>query len=267
MDIWQSVILGAVQGLTEFIPVSSSGHLMVLSNLLQTGAASHLFVQALDFGTTLALIIYFRGRIADLCRRVFVKHDFRLLRNIIITCIPVGTIGLLMSKFIESSNFFASSLVVACALALVGLIMIFLEKLPHCSKLKNGSELSPGRALVIGLAQCCALIPGVSRSGSTIIASRLMGLDPHDSAEYSFMVCIPVMLGLLAKLLLGDTSYLATNWWPILISNVVAFIAGVIAIKYLLSYLKKHDLKIFGWYRLALAAVVIILLALGVLPH
>lgn len=267
MDIFQSVVLGTVQGATEFIPVSSSGHLMVLANLLHVGHDAHLFVQALDFGTTLALIIFFRHRIAELCRQVFIKHDYRLLRNVIITCLPVGTIGLIFSKFIENNSFFGNSLVVALALGLVGIIMIILEKLPHLSNVKDGSHLTPWRALIIGLAQCVALIPGVSRAGSTIIAARLMGLKPKEAAEYSFLVCIPVMLGLLVKLLVGDTNFIVNNLPPIILGNVVAFIAGMLAIKYLLSYLAKHNLQIFGYYRLVIMAIILILLGTGALTH
>ena len=266
MDIFQTVVLGTVQGLTEFIPVSSSGHLLLLGNLFG-GNNLHLFVQALDFGTTLALIIFFRHRIAKLCRQIFIDHNYRLLRNIVLTCLPVATIGLLFSNFIESYPFFSSSLTVAVAMALVGIIMIILERIPRLPQVKDGDHLTPGRAVVIGLAQCVALIPGTSRSGSTIIAARLMGLKPREATEYSFMVSIPVMLGLLGKLLLTDTSYLATNWQPVLIANIFAFIAGMIAIKYLLDYLGKHSLKIFGIYRLVLASITIILLLSGILAN
>lgn len=267
MDVFQSVILGAVQGLTEFIPVSSSGHLLVITNLFRDSTNAHLFVQTLDIGTTLALIIFFRQQIVGICRQVFVQHDYRLLRNVIITCLPVGTIGLLLSKFIESSGFFASSLVIAIALAIVGLLMVFLEKLPRLAKAKDGAHLTPGRALTIGLAQCVALVPGTSRSGSTIIAARLMGLEPKEAAEYSFLVSIPVMLGLIVKLLIGDTSFIVSNWQSVLVGNLVAFIAGIIAIKYLLDYLGKHSLRAFGVYRLVVAALIVCLLAGGVLIH
>lgn len=265
MDIFQSVVLGAVQGITEFIPVSSSGHLMLLSNLLNVGSDAHLFVQALDFGTTLALIIYFRGRIVQLCHQIFVQHDYRLLRNVVITCLPVATIGLLFAKVIESNSFFASSLVIATALAVVGLLMVMLEKLSRLSDTKDGRHLSGWRALIIGLAQCAALIPGVSRSGSTIVASRLMGLKPKEAAEYSFLVCIPVMLGLLGKLIIGDSNFLINNLPSILLGNIIAFVAGILAIRYLLNFLAKHDLKVFGIYRIALAILVVVLVLTGIL--
>lgn len=267
MDIFQSVILGAVQGLTEFIPVSSSGHLIVLSNFFGATPTTHLFVQSLDIGTVIALIIFFRHRIADLCREVFIKHNYRLARNIIITCLPVGTIGLAGAKLIESTPFFTSSLVVAISMMLVGLLMIGLEHIPRLSDVKDGEHLSWQRALIIGLAQCVALIPGISRSGSTIATSRLMGLKPKEAAEYSFLVCIPVMIGLIGKLLLGDTSYLLANWQIVLVGNIMAFITGMIAIKYLLNYLSSHNLKAFGIYRVIVAILIMVALGVSILPR
>ena len=267
MNIIESAILGLVQGLTEFIPVSSSGHLLVLGNLLGNSGNLHLFVQALDFGTTLALVIYFRHRLIDLARAIFIHHDYRLLRNVILTCLPVATIGLLLANFIEKSSFFTSSLVIAIAMATIGLIMIILDRLPRLSSIKDGQKLSAGRALMIGVAQCLALIPGTSRSGSTIIASRLMGLSTSEATEYSFLVSIPVMLGLTGKLLLSDSAYLISNWQTVLIGNIAAFLAGIIAIKYLLAYLRRHNLRVFGLYRVMLAGLIIICLASGLLPH
>lgn len=267
MDIVESIILGITQGLTEFIPVSSSGHLIVISNFFGPSPTTHLLVQSLDIGTVIALIIFFRDKIVDLCRQIFIKHDYRLARNIIITCIPVCTIGLLLSKLIETTDFFTSSIVIAVGLAVVGLIMLFLEQLPKLKSIKDGSRLSWWQALIIGIAQCIALIPGTSRSGTTIIASRIMGLKPKQAAEYSFLVSIPVMLGLIAKLFISDSAYMIANWQIVLIGNIFAFIFGMIAIKYLLNYLAKHSLKVFGVYRIVLALIVVILLASGILVH
>lgn len=263
MNSVEALLLGLVQGLTEFIPVSSSGHL-VLTQWLFGNSIDHLFIQALDFGTTIALIIYFWPRLTDLYRQVVHKKDYRLLRNILITCIPAGLLGLLLADFIEQSHILLSPLVVALMLAAVGFLMIIVDKLPKKSKKATGSELSPRRALAIGLAQSFALIPGVSRSGSTIVASRVMGLDSKAAAEYSFMVSIPIMLGLITKLLLKDSdrTYLIEHFSTVFIGNVAAFISAIIAIRFMLQYLSNHGLSLFGWYRVALASVVIIVLLL-----
>ena len=263
MTQFEARILGLVQGVTEFIPVSSSGHL-VLTQWLFGNDIDHLFIQALDFGTTLALIIYFFPKVKDMFYRIRVKKDYRLARNILITCIPAGVLGLLLADFIQKSTILLSPLVVALMLAAVGFLMIIVDKLPKKSAKTSGTELSPRRALVIGLAQAFALIPGVSRSGSTIIASRVMGLSSKAAAEYSFMVSIPIMLGLLTKLLLkeSDRYYLITHLDLVIIGNIAAFLSSIVAIKFLLSYLSNHGLAVFGWYRVAVASVVIFALLL-----
>lgn len=257
--MWQwieSVILGIIQGVTEFIPVSSSGHLVLAQNFF-SGASDHLFVQFLDIGTTLALIIFFRKRIWKIILDVFVNKNYRLARNMIITIIPAGIIGFLFAKFIESNSFFGNPLVVATGLFVVGLIMIVLEKFPKLSDVSTGERLPWWRALIIGLAQVFALIPGVSRSGSTIIAGRLMGLKPGAAAEYSFLVSIPIMLGVMVKLFLSDHAYFTEHAGLIIVSNIAAFIAGIFVIRFLMGYLSKHSLAVFGWYRVALAVVVV----------
>ncbi|MGV9002036.1 MAG: undecaprenyl-diphosphate phosphatase [Candidatus Saccharimonadaceae bacterium] len=256
MQQWfDAIILGIVQGVTEFIPVSSSGHLVLVQNLL-TGTPSHLFIQFLDIGTTLALLVFFRMRIWGILVDVFKNKNYRLARNLIITVFPAAIIGFMLAGFIESNSFFVSPVVVATGLGIVGIIMVILEKLPKTSAVDTGEELPWWRALVIGVAQVFALIPGVSRSGTTIIAGRLMGLNPQHSAEYSFLVSIPIMLGVTLKLVLSDHEYFVQNFGMVVIANAAAFIAGVFVIKFLMDYLSKHSLALFGWYRIALALVV-----------
>ncbi len=263
MDIFEVIVLGLAQGLTEFIPVSSSGHLILLQHFF-TGTSDHLFIQALDIGTTLALIIFFWPRLTKLAHQVFRDHDYRLARNIIITCLPAGLLGLLLAKAIEKNVILLSPFTVAIMLGIVGVIMILVEYLPHLSSQKNGQVLNWRRALTIGIAQAFALVPGVSRSGSTIIASRFMGLSPASAAEYSFMVSIPIMLGLITKLFTSnsDRAYLAAHLEPVIIGNIAAFISAIIAIRFLLNYLSKHSLVIFGWYRVAVALIVLTVLLL-----
>lgn len=263
VTIIEAIIFGIVQGLTEFIPVSSSGHLVIAQNLL-IGNADHLFIQALDFGTFLALLIYFSPKLIDLARKVFVEHDYRLARNIIITVLPAGLLGFVLADFIQKSPVLLNPLTVSIMLAVVGVLMIVVDKLPKKSAKETGTDLSPKRALAVGLAQAFALVPGVSRSGSTIIASRIMGLGPKAAAEYSFMVSIPIMLGLIGKLLLkpSDRQYIIDHLDVVVAANIAAFVAGIIAIHFLLRYLSNHGLALFGWYRVALATVVVAVLLL-----
>lgn len=253
----ESIVLGIIQGLTEFIPISSSGHEVLALHFFGTGR-DHLFLEFINIGTVLALLIFFRQRIWTILQDIFVRHNYRLARNIIISAIPAGVVGFTFASVIETNSFFANPWVVAVMMLVVGVVMIFLEKIPRLGSVADGEQLSGKRALGIGLAQVIALIPGTSRSGSTIIAGRLMGLSPSAAAEYSFLLSIPIMLGVIVKLALkaSDRAYFVENMPAILISNFFALVSGLIAVGFLMRYLAHHDLKVFGWYRVVLAVVV-----------
>jgi undecaprenyl-diphosphatase len=261
MTIFEAIILGLIQGLTEFIPISSSGHL-VIAQTFMSGASEHLFLEWINIGTVLALIIFFWPRIWKTLRVVVLKKDIRLASNIVIAMLPAGLLGFFFAEFIESHPFFGSVWTVVVTLALVGVLLIVVEKLPKLSGVTLLEKLPRSRALTIGLAQAVALIPGISRSGSTIIAGRLMGLKAADAAEFSFLVSIPIMLGVIAKLLIkeGDRAYLFDNFWPLAVGNVAALISGLLAVGFLMRYLQNHSLAVFGYYRLALAGVLLVVL-------
>lgn len=259
MNILESTVLGLVQGITEFIPVSSSGHLEITQRILGAGGRAedfHFFLELINFGTLFALLFYYRQTIWEILQRVFVKKDYKLAFNILITSIPAGIIGLVLSKVIEKMPFFSSLTTIGFAMGFVGLIMIFVNKLPHLSKLKDENELTPGRALAIGLAQTFALIPGVSRSGSTIITGRVMGLDSKSAAKYSFLASLPIMIAVCGKSLLSSSSraYITSNLGMLLLSNLVAFVSGLIALQIVMKYFKKEkSIPSFGVYRVILS--------------
>ena len=259
MNILESTVLGLVQGITEFIPVSSSGHLEITQRILGAGGRAedfHFFLELINFGTLFALLFYYRQTIWEILQRVFIKKDYKLALNILITSIPAGIIGLILSKVIEKLPFFSSLTTIGFAMGFVGLIMIFVNKLPHLSKLKDENELTPGRALAIGLAQTFALIPGVSRSGSTIITGRVMGLDSKSAAKYSFLASLPIMIAVCGKSLLSSSSraYITSNLGMLLLSNLVAFISGLIALQIVMKYFKKENsIPSFGVYRVILS--------------
>lgn len=261
MNIFEAILLGLVQGLTEFIPVSSSGHLELVQQLFQFNADHfHLFMEFINLGTLLALLIYFRKRIWRIIQNVFREKNYKLAINIVITSIPAGLAGLLLAELIENDAFFSSLFTICTAMGLVGLIMIIIDKLPHMSPLENENHLTPFRALIIGLSQVLALIPGTSRSGTTIIAGRLVGLDSESAAEYSFLASIPIMCGVCLKMFLSESSraYFAANWGVLLIGNVVAFLVGLVALRFVLDFLKRpKSLQSFGKYRVVVACLVI----------
>ena len=263
MSLFESIILGLIQGLTEFIPISSSGHL-VLAQYAMSGASEHLFLEWINIGTVVALMIYFRRRIIDIITTIVHKQDYRLAAAVLIAVTPAGLLGFVLADFIESHKFFSSPWVVAVMLIVVGVFLVVIERLPHRSSVDSLEKLSRSRALVIGLAQAVALIPGTSRSGSTIIAGRLMGLSAAKAAEFSFLASLPIMCGVIAKLLLksADRAYFVDNSTALIVANLAALLSGLWAVGFLMNYLQKHPLRIFGWYRIGLGVVLITLLLL-----
>lgn len=261
MDLFEALVLGFVQGITEFIPVSSSGHLEIVRQIFNFPTENfHFLLEFINLGTLLALIFYFRKRIWRIILDVFKERNYKMAINLVITTIPAGLAGLLLGDIIENTEFFNSIFTVAGAMGIVGLIMIFIDKIPHMSKLDNENQLTPIRALIIGLSQILALIPGTSRSGTTIIAGRIVGMDSESSAEYSFLASIPIMCGVCLKMLLSESNriYLADNLGMLLLSNLVAFIVGWLALAFVLSYLKQpKSLQSFGKYRIIVACLVI----------
>ena len=261
MSIFEAIVLGLIQGLTEFIPVSSSGHLVIAQTLF-SGASNHLFLEWINIGTLLALLVYFRHRIIAILVDIFQNKKYALARNILLTAIPAGIIGFILADFIAATPFFNSAVTVAFTLAIVGVVMIVLDKLPKASAVDSSEKMSSGRALTIGAAQVLALIPGVSRSGSTIITGRLMGLSASAAAEYSFLASLPIMFGVTLKLFVSssDRQYFIDNAAMLTLSNFFAFASGLLAVGFLMRYLSKHGLAVFGWYRVGLAAVLALVL-------
>lgn len=259
MELLEAIFLGIIQGLTEFIPISSSGHLVIAQTFLD-GASDRLFLEFVNIGTMMALFIFFRKRIAEILRDIFQRKNYRLARNIILTSLPAGIVGFFLADFIGTTAFFASAVTVVFTLSIVGILLITVEKLPKAKAVENGEKLPPLRAFIIGVAQMIALIPGVSRSGATILAGRFSGLSPKEAAEYSFLASLPIMLGVTAKILITDTDYVLANLGIVIVSNLFAFLSGLLAVGFLMRYLAKHSLAIFGWYRIGLAGVLAVIL-------
>ncbi len=257
MTILDGIILGILQGFTEFIPVSSSGHLILAQQFLgvQTSA---VFDSLINLGTFLALVFYFRKRLWQIFTRLLKGQDIKLVRNLIISALPIVILGIVFKSIIQSS-WIQCSWVVAIMLIALGVVMVVLDKMPCASSVKDENDLSITRAFLIGLAQVLALIPGTSRSGSTIIAGKLAGLDYAKAADYSFLLSVPVMFGVVLLSVIGEEerAFIQTNLLLWATSNIAAFICGLIAVKFMLRYLAKGNLKGFGIYRILLALAVI----------
>lgn len=260
-----SLILGIVQGITEFLPVSSSGHLVILHDLFKLNLTSNLaFDVSLHLGTLLALIIYFRIELLKyvaaiveifIPKRAVNKADLSDIMLIIYASIPAAAVGVIFGEAIE--KFFRQSIVVAATLIIGAVLMFLAEK--YCQPKHDFTGMNILKALYIGVAQVLALIPGVSRSGITIVAGMSAKLKREEAAKFSFLLSMPVIFGA------GVFNFFEIDWALLkapellmfAIGFVSSFVVGFFVIKYFLNWLKNHSLNGFAWYRIGLALVLI----------
>ncbi len=259
MQLLYAVILGITQGLTEFIPVSSSGHLILVGHFLGFNHSGLAFDTALDIGTLAALYLYFARDFIDMAHDLFVGGPKRKLAwYIVIATIPAVIVGILIQHTAET--LFRSSQLVAVNLIWVGIIMFFVDRLMRSDKVM--ADITLPKAVVVGLAQCVALIPGVSRSGATITAGRALGLDRVTATRFSFLLSAPIITGATLKVLMKPANLQDFANAPTLyVAGILAaFISGYFAIKFLITYLSRHGLGVFAAYRIAVG---ILILAIG----
>lgn len=256
-----AILFGLVQGLTEFLPISSSGHLLILHRLLTLPVKNELaFDVVLHFSTLLAAVWFFRKDIWELMKSWLgslsgkTSEAGKISWFIILATIPAVLAGYFFNDLIEST--FRSPLIVVIMLILVGILFIILEKVSK--KIEELNSLTWRKAFFIGLAQALALIPGTSRSGITIIAGLAAGLKREVAVKFSFLLLIPVTLGAAVKEApLGLAALKRGEGMVLLIAFLTAFISGLLAIKYFLKFSQKHKLDVFGYYRIILAMILI----------
>ncbi len=270
MEILSIIILGIIQGIAEFLPISSSAHLIIFRDLfgIGTGLSESLnltFDLALHFGTLLSIAVFFFKDFINMITKGFTKgikdDEGKILWYLVIATIPAAIAGLLFEDVIENAirgNF----LIIALALGIMGIIIYMADRI---GKTKNSiKKMSIKDAFLIGCSQVFALIPGFSRSGTTIAAGRTLGLNREDAAKFSFFLSAPVVCGALLLELLDKTvwSLIIANLGTFILGIVISFITGLLCIKYLLKYLQKHNFKIFMIYRLILSATILLVLIL-----
>lgn len=264
MDILEAIILGLVQGLTEFIPVSSSGHLVLLHSVFGWQGNGLAFDVALHIGTLLALFIYFYSDIRLLIGGILGRNEYKRLAWLIAAAtIPAVIVGIVIQDMAESS--FRSVTLVAVNLIIVALLMLGAEYYAkkHYKEKTSIDNVTGKQALGIGAAQAMALIPGVSRSGSTITAGIFLGLDRVAATRFSFLLAIPITFGAVVKILLeGGASKFGNEPMLFFVGITTALLSGLFAIRFLVRYLAKHDLAIFAYYRIALGTIVLLAVAL-----
>lgn len=267
MSIWQAIILAIVEGLTEFLPVSSTGHMIIVSALLgiENDDFTKLFEVNIQFGAILSVVVLYWKRFFQ-----SIGIYFRLLAAFI----PTAILGFLLDDYIDL--LLESVQVVAASLFLGGIILIFVDKWfarlneplkGHADRLKGKTleELTLTDCAAIGLFQAISMVPGVSRSAATIIGGQVMGANRKDAAEFSFLLAVPTMFAASAlKMIKGRDLLLQADFTLLLVGNVVAFIVAILAIKFFIGILTRYGFKAFGYYRIVVGLAILGLLAAGV---
>ena len=275
MDIFETIVIAIVEGLTEFLPVSSTGHMIIAQNLL--GVESTEFVKAftfiIQFGAILSVLVLYWKRFfrlnhtptpqgAGCFQRLLHKFDFYW--KLFVAFIPAAILGLLFSDAIDAM--LESVVVVAVMLVVGGIFMLFCDKIFNKGSEEN--QLTEKRAFMVGLYQCISMIPGVSRSMATIVGGMSQGMTRKAAAEFSFFLAVPTMFGAtlykMYKLLReGGTELIMDNMTTLIVGNAVAFIVALLAIKFFISFVQKYGFKAFGWYRIIVGGIILIMLLTG----
>ena len=267
ISMLQAAIMGIVEGLTEFLPVSSTGHLILTSSLLGLqGEFWHSFDMAIQFGAIIAVIWEFRARILNVLGGMWQKNpaDWRFAMNVVIACIPASFLALLFEKQIKGFLFNAVS--VAIALIVGGLIILWAERrqTPESVRAHRMEDMTMLDALKVGIAQIAALIPGTSRSGSTIIGGMLFGLSRQTATHFSFFLAIPILFAASVKELFGMRDMLNAHHITLFaIGFIFSFISAFLCVRWLLRFVSHNDFKGFAWYRIVFGLVILATWALG----
>ncbi len=264
MSIIHAIILGLIQGLTEFIPVSSSGHLVLFHHALGEFNGGLAFDVALHFGTLVALMIYFWRDLWEYLKSLFIKSDkTRLTWLLIVATIPAAVIGYLLESRAEEQ--FRSVRLVGLTMLLFGFIMLLSEHFYRRQKQHNTLEkISKFQALAMGFAQAAAVVPGVSRSGSTITTGLFTGLDRVAATRFSFLLGIPIIGGAVIKVFTEPNvaKEFSGGYIVLVVGVITALFSGLFAIRFMLSYLGRHGLHVFAYYRIALGLLLLVIFSL-----
>ena len=268
IEMIKAIIYGIVQGITEWLPVSSTGHLILLNGIIPMKVSEEfwdMFLVVIQLGAVLAVVVHFWNKIwpfnTTVKTKSFIRYDvMNLWMKIIVACIPAVIVGLTLDDWIEEHLY--NPTVVGIMLILVGIGFILVENNnntipPHITSLR---QITYRDALLIGIAQVvAAVLPGSSRSGTTIIGGLLIGVERSIAAEFTFFLAIPVMAGAsLLKLIKFGFAFTGGELLILLIGCLVAFAVSLVAIRFLMNYVKTHDFKVFGYYRIAIGLIVLI---------
>ncbi|HBM79487.1 MAG: undecaprenyl-diphosphate phosphatase [Clostridiales bacterium] len=265
MLILKAIIMGIVEGITEFIPVSSTGHLIITGSIINfTGDFAKMFEVVIQLGAILAVIYYYRKKIAGSLKNLAPgKWGFSMWSKILIAFIPAAIIGILADKYIQKYLF--SPFTVSIALIVGAIMMLLVEAAFSNYKTNTMDGTTTGQAFTIGVAQCMSLFPGMSRSASTIMGGMMAGLSVKAAAEFSFFLAMPTMIAATGySLLKGFMAVTAIEWAALAVGFIVSFIVALLVVDMFLTYLSRHPLKPFAYYRLFAGVLMLVLVLCGI---
>lgn len=273
IEILKAIFIGIVEGITEWLPISSTGHMILVDEFIKMNISEEFkefFLVVIQLGAILAVVVLYFKKLfpfefknVDGKRKLTSNKDtWMLWAKVLVACIPAGIIGLLFDDILD--KYLYNSVTVALMLIIYGILFIVVEKRNKGkeSKINTLKNMTFKSALIIGAFQILALIPGTSRSGATILGAILIGTSREIAAEFTFFLAIPVMIGAslykLLKFILKAVAITTTEWGILLFGTITAFIVSMIAIKFLMKYIKKNDFTAFGWYRIILGVLVLL---------
>ena len=266
VEIVKVVFLGIVEGITEWLPISSTGHMILVDEFIQMNVSQDfkdMFFVVIQLGAILAVVLLFWGKMwpfqfKDKTKPLVKMDIISMWLKVVVACIPGAVVTILFDDWIEAH--LHTPVVIAAMLVIFGIAFILIENWnkTRTPKILALEDITYKTAFLIGLFQVLSIIPGTSRSGSTIVGALLIGVSRVAAAEFTFFLAVPVMFGLsLLKLLKFGFVFTGPELMTLVIGSVVAFVVSVLVIKFLMSYIKKHDFKVFGWYRIVLGIIVL----------
>lgn len=266
IELCKAIVLGIIQGITEWLPISSTGHLILFDKIwpmTSTPEFFEVFKVVIQFGSIIAVLVLYFHKLNPFSQKKSPsekQETFELWKKVVVGCIPIVIVGLPLDMILE--DYLSGEFVIAATLILYGIAFIAIENRKHHPSMKSLSELTYRAAFLIGCFQVLAAIPGTSRSGATILGAVLLGCSRYVASEFSFFLAVPVMAGAsglkLLKYFMKVGMFSGTELILLLIGTFVAFVVSVFAIRMLLTYIRKHDFKIFGVYRIILGIIVLI---------
>lgn len=270
LDIFKAVIIGIVEGLTEFLPISSTGHIDLVNDVIklhQSADFTAMFTYVIQFGAILAVILLYFNKLNPLDPRKTKEQRqsiWVLWAKVIVAVLPSVIIGLPLNDWMDTH--LHKPIVVATTLIVYGILFIVIENIykNRSPKITSLADIGFNTAFYIGLFQALSIVPGTSRSGATILGAIILGASRYVATEFSFFLAIPTMVGVsvlkIGKFLLDGNTFTGEQWAVLLTGTIVSFLVAIVAIKWLLKFVQTHDFKPFGWYRIALGIIVLLVL-------